>query len=220
MKGQRERAVETWGRVQALAQGGQYDGSLTRKVSVFQRRSEPALAGIELMWIRGTMPMVGGKDPMRLQGMQGELQGMLERCTRRVAGGRTPASRPTSPFAHPGPHPGDPNGGGRGGSNGGGGSGGHHAGATHPGGFGAGSDVAEEGVPGGLPLGEMTAAERFEEELTVRLYLGIVKRIMARAPRQALRDPLDPLRNFRASCPWPMRPLAVCWTVAPLVPLI
>lgn len=74
MKGDRARAVEVWGRVPQLAQGGQYDGSLTKKVGVFQRRSEPGLAGIELMYIRGTMPMSRGRDPARLEGMQKELQ--------------------------------------------------------------------------------------------------------------------------------------------------
>lgn len=211
MRGDRARAEEVWSRVPSLAQGGQYDGSLAKKVGVFARRSEPGLAGIELMYIRGTMPVSRGKDPARLEGMQKELQGvllgrrrcfaaafgedpafpsraaapaphdclahqrlcraacklprrrlpppnpaaMLERCTRRVAGGKTPASRPASPFVH------SPD-------------------AAAP------ADFAAEGVPGGLPLGDMTPAERFEEELSVRLYLGIVKRIMARATTRLL----------------------------------
>lgn len=87
MRGDRERAVEVWGRVPQLAQGGgQYDGSLTRKVGVFARRSEPGLSGIELMYIRGTMPLSRGKDPARLEGMQKELQGAATPCrTSRIA---------------------------------------------------------------------------------------------------------------------------------------
>lgn len=100
---------------------------------------------------------------------------MLERCTRRVAGGSTPASRPTSPFLHP-----ESNGRASSDSRANGNGSAAAAAEWAPASSGDGPD---ETVPGGLPIHEMTAAERFDEELSVRLFLGIVKRIMACCPK-------------------------------------
>lgn len=151
------RAVELWRQVPELALTGQFDGSLCKKVQVLERRSEKGIAWYELMYVRGMLTII--RDKKRLGEMRNELEAMYER-TRRLY------HKKLTTVTIEGP--------------------GCGCVMEMPRGddlvmVGDGPSTSQKPAPvagGGRDVDELSLAEAFEQFSTVRLYLGIVYRMM------------------------------------------